>query len=436
MVKAILVMGGSGKRFGSDLPKQFHRIAGKRVYLHTLERFLEANVFEEILLVCSAEWKSEVEKEVRSYAAPIRVVQGGSTRQESSYLGLLACGENTDYVVIHDAVRPFVSISIIRENVEAVKQFQAIDTCIPSTDTLVHTPGGETIASIPKRSEYMRGQTPQSFAYPLILEAHRSSKGKEVSDDCSLVLALPHPIHVVAGSEENLKITTEIDLFLAEQIFRLQQKKILPSDASLAGKRIAITGGTGGIGQAIAAKLIEEGAIPLIIGRSSPEHPCDLMSADQVRLLFDKLGPIDGLINSVGCLSVKHLHELSPTEIEEQVRVNLLGPIYSCRHAQVTSGGHLITISSSSYSRGRKGLSVYASSKAALVNFMQSLAEERPDLKVNVVVPARTNTAMRRSNFPEDLPEDLLSPEQVAQEIIHLLKEEKLTGSIIEVRKK
>jgi 2-C-methyl-D-erythritol 4-phosphate cytidylyltransferase len=206
---AIILMAGKGERFGSTLPKQLHELCGKKIYKYTLERFQESRLFEEIILVCHPDWMVQEEG--------VKVVAGGATRQESSYRGLLACAPDTQYVVIHDGVRPFVSLEILQENVRAVKQFDAVDTCIPSTDTIVHSVDGKRIDEIPLRSEYWRGQTPQSFAYDLILEAHQRTKRKNATDDCSLVLEMGYDVHIVIGSEENIKITTEKDILLAEQ---------------------------------------------------------------------------------------------------------------------------------------------------------------------------------------------------------------------------
>ncbi|MBI3211371.1 MAG: 2-C-methyl-D-erythritol 4-phosphate cytidylyltransferase, partial [Simkania negevensis] len=240
ITKAILLMGGEGLRFGATLPKQFLRLSGKKIYLHTLDTFLTFPEFQEILLVCHKDWVEEVEKECTS--SRVRVLTGGRTRQESSYLGLLACRSETDFVVIHDAVRPFVSKKIIQASLDALKQHLAVDTCIPSQDTIVYAKNLEEITSIPNRLEYLRGQTPQSFSYPLILRAHQKAEIENASDDCRLVLNLGEKVHIVLGSEDNIKITTELDLFLAEQLIRLKTPS--PSsaaNASLKGKTFAIT---------------------------------------------------------------------------------------------------------------------------------------------------------------------------------------------------
>ena len=407
MIKAILLMGGEGLRFGRQTPKQFALLSGKPIYLHTLEALEKSGLFDDIILVCHHDYVSQIEG---------HVVSGGRTRQESSYLGLLACGNKTDIVLIHDAVRPFVTPTILKANIEGAETYGAIDTCIPSTDTLVH--GTNTIHSIPLRSEYQRGQTPQTFRYPLIKKAHETSSRKEATDDCQLVLESGHPVHIVPGDEYNIKITTELDLFLAEQILRLRPETPLPS-LSLTGKRFIITGGSGGIGSALAKALKEAGATPLILSRS---HHVDLSSFKEAEAAFQNIGPVDGLINCIGFLKTGVLQSLTLNDIDTMISANLTSSIYACRLAEIIPGGHIVNVASSSYSRGRHGSSIYSSTKAAIVNFTQALSEERPDLHVNAIAPGRTNTEMRRINFPLDLKEELLSPEEVANGIISLLR--------------
>ena len=444
--KAILLMGGTGERFGSDIPKQFHRLAGKKIYLHTLEVFLETKLFEEIILVCPPLWIESVKEDIKNYSSThIVVTMGGISRQESSLKGLLACGKETQIVVIHDAVRPFISPEILKENVATARQYSAVDTCIPSADTLVHAPQKNCIATIPNRSEYLRGQTPQSFDYALILKSHLKAQEDGIqncSDDCSLVLRQGHAVHIVAGNEQNIKITSELDLFVAEQMLRLRQASLsgLQGEGSIAGKRIAVTGGTGGIGSALCRLLKEEGAIPIVLSRSAPDYAADLTSYSAALHAFDKIlsehGPLDGLINSIGLLKNCELNHLSSNEIDLLIATNLTGVIYSCKCAHLKKGAHIVNIASSSYARGRKNYAIYASAKAAVVNFTQGLAEEKPDLYINALVPQRTHTAMRLDNFPHENPSTLLDPHEVAKEILSLLKQTTLTGTIIEVRKK
>lgn len=212
-VGAILLMAGVGQRFGSPVPKQFHLLAGKEVYRHTLDALTTSHLFDEIILVTHPDWITVNEE---------RFVAGGKTRQESSYLGLKAFKKPIDIVLIHDAVRPFVTQKILIENVAGAIRWGAVDTCIPTADTLVHAPGGSEITSIPNRAEYMRGQTPQTFRMDWIMQAHEKalSDGIEnASDDCRLVLRTGKPVHIVLGDERNLKITSEFDLSIAEHLF-------------------------------------------------------------------------------------------------------------------------------------------------------------------------------------------------------------------------
>lgn len=443
---AILLSGGSGMRFGSALPKQFHRMSGKPIYLYTLETFLATKEFDTIILPVPKEWEEEVSSHIHSlnYQDIVTVISGGITRQDSSYLALLACPTDTDYVVIHDAVRPFVSKKIIQDNLKAVFIHKAVDTCISSTDTIVHSKTGDWLDEIPMRKEFLRGQTPQSFHFELILKAHKEARLNNIenaSDDCSLVLRLGEPIKIVLGEDLNIKITTELDLFLAEQILsRAKPESEYSLKTPLKGKYFAVTGATGGIGKALCKELSRLGATPLEISQTATFLQADLTKHAEVENLFktiaDIYGPIDGLINSVGTFQVKHFEALSEEEIQQTIHSNLTSVIYCCRYAQIKQGGHIVNISSSSYSKGRKDSLIYSASKAAVVNFTQGLAEVRPDLYVNVVVPQRTDTLLRRSQYPSEDQNSLIKPEEIAEKISSLLEHSGYTGSILEVRKK
>lgn len=447
-IAAILLMGGTGKRFGSGVPKQFHRLSGKNIYLRTLEHFLDSKLFDAIILVCPMDWIDKVKEELLEYQhlpdfGKIKTAVGGETRQASSYAGLMACDETTMFVVLHDAVRPFVDTELLQKHVTAVQRYGAVDTCIPSMDTIVHSKDGLFVDAIPDRTEFLRGQTPQSFEYRLILSAHlhaRKSNLYDSSDDCRLVKLIGRPVHIIKGNEHNIKITSETDLILAEHLLRLKQiPSIALSNAhsDLSGKKYAITGGTGGIGQAICKLLETAGAFPIVISRNAPEYAVDLTDCRKTQEIFDHIyaqhGPLDGLINSIGLFKLKEIKDIDYLEIRSMIDTNLTGLIYSCKSAQLKPGAHIINIASSSYSRGRKNISVYSSAKAAVVNFTQGLAEERLDLKINAIVPPRTNTEMRKQQFPSESPDLLLPPEKVADAVLELLKQDSITGGIIEV---
>lgn len=209
-VAAVLLMGGEGSRCDFKIPKQFLQLGDKPLYEYALSTFRNSHLFDQIIVVTC-----KITPELKTL--PITIVMGGATRQESSYLGIKACNKEISYVVIHDVARPFVSEAILKRNVEAVVTHKAINTCIPSFDTINESPG-ELVEKIIDRKRALRGQTPQSFSLPLILEAHETTSKKDSSDDCSLVLELGHKVHIVLGEEENFKITTPFDLAFAKHL--------------------------------------------------------------------------------------------------------------------------------------------------------------------------------------------------------------------------
>lgn len=214
-IAALLLLAGSSRRFQQENPthplKQFLLLEGKPLYQHALETLLSSRLFNSITLVCPP----DKVKALQQAHPTLLVIPGGKTRQESVFLGLQALKENTDYVLIHDAARPWVSQKILQANIEAVPQFGAVNTCIPSADTLVHAPDHTQIQTIPPRHEYFRGQTPQTFRYDWILKAHKSALERQIydaTDDCQLALQAGYPVTLVEGSEQNRKVTTPYDL--------------------------------------------------------------------------------------------------------------------------------------------------------------------------------------------------------------------------------
>ncbi len=443
-ISLLLLLSGKGNRFQSDIPKQFHTLLGKKIYLHTLDTFYEEDIFDEIILVTSKEWIDQVKKDTSSYKN-IKVIQGGDERQTSAYHALKATSK-ADYVMFHDAVRPFVTKKIILDNLEAALKYRAANTCIKSTDTLVQIDKNNKIYKIPDRSIFMRGQTPQTFEYKLILNAHEKALKNGIfaaTDDCSLVLDQTL-IHVVEGSETNIKITSPSDFILAERTLKSRKQSIelenksISSNTSLKSKIYAVVGASGGIGKEIIKLLKKENAQTIEISRTS-EYRADLEDFSSIEKVFDKIykkyGKIDGLINAAGLFLVKPFKKLSVEEIEKLIKVNLLGLIYSCKEAKIKENGHIINISSSSYKDGRKNYGIYSATKAAVVNFTQSLAKENSTLKINVVAPERTNTQMRKKFFPLEEESLLLDPKDVALKIISILKNNSSKDAIIEIKK-
>ena len=212
-VSGIILLAGSSRRYGGDKPKQFLNLGGKPLYRHAYGTFQNSSLFSEIILVCPVDELSIIKAACPSAI----VVAGGKTRQESSYNGLMACHKNCKIALIHDAARPFVSRQILEENITKAAKYGAVDTCIPAVDTMVIENEG-VISEMPDRRHCFSGQTPQTFQYDLIVKAHQSTCGREVTDDCSLVHAMGAKVSIVNGDRLNFKVTTAFDFQVAEML--------------------------------------------------------------------------------------------------------------------------------------------------------------------------------------------------------------------------
>ncbi len=213
---AILLMAGSGARFGTELPKQYQMLGGKRVYQHALARLAKSSLFSQIIVVVAEPFIELVKSESPGHA----IIVGGATRYESSYSALKACHEATEYVLIHDAARPFVSEEILRANIARVVEASAVTTCIPATDTIIAVRDG-FITSMPDRATLFCVQTPQTFRYDWIMKAYaQRTDFSAVTDDCRLLFESGKEVAITPGSAENFKITTKQDLAFAETLLR------------------------------------------------------------------------------------------------------------------------------------------------------------------------------------------------------------------------
>lgn len=449
MINAIILAAGKGKRFSGDIPKQFVKLAGLPVIVHTLKVFQKNESIDKIIVVTNKENVEEVWEYARKYDLNkiYKVCVGGKTRQESSYVGLMSCPKGTKYVLIHDAVRPFVDDRIINDLVNTVKKYKAVDTAIPSADTIIRVNNDNFIEEIPNRNYLRRGQTPQAFEYNLILDAHKKAIEddiKNATDDCSLVLRLNKPVYVVDGNEHNIKITYPIDIHIADKLFQLRTTSFNKnvSSFSFKDKTVIVIGGTSGIGLSLVKLLKDRNAKVYALSRHTNIN-IDVTSFESIKRAFDlvleKDGKIDIVVNCAGDLIRKDVVFMDEKEWDYIYDINVkaafliskaLIPIFKKQ-----GGGYLMFIGSSAYTRGRAGYAAYSSSKAALVNFVQALAEEVVDfgIKINIVNPSRVATPLRFRNFGKEDPKTLLNPDFVAQRIIEALSKD-TTGSVFEIR--
>lgn len=213
----IIVAGGKGERMQTNIPKQFLELNGKPVLMHTLDTFRNFDPEMELILVLPSSqieyWNALCKK--HAFSAPHKIAEGGATRFQSVKNGLKAIS-SPDYIAIHDGVRPLVSHETITDCFAEAEISGAAIPVVDAVDSLRKITENGNVAV--DRSLYKMVQTPQVFEAKLILEAYNQDFSDTFTDDASVVEAFGHKVSLVAGNRENIKITTQTDMLLAEAI--------------------------------------------------------------------------------------------------------------------------------------------------------------------------------------------------------------------------
>ena len=456
----VILAGGVGARIGLDTPKQLIKIAGRPIMEHTLAIFNEHPMIDEIIVLMARGHLDRVHEIVRKneFNKVTSVLEGSGTRNDTTQVALRAIADrysDDGNVILHDAVRPLLAPSIVNDVVRALETNDAVDVAIPSADTIIEVEAGAgqypVIKDVPPRGNLRRGQTPQAFKLSAIQRAYDIAARDEdfvATDDCSVVLRYTPevPVAVVAGDNSNMKVTEPIDIYIADKLFQLpgRNEHETTEDAlksALAGKTMAVFGGSYGIGADIASLAAEFGATVKTFSRSSTKTHInrrdDLIAArDQV---LAETGQVDFVVNTAGVLPLARLDETSDETIYEATEINYIGPILLAQtfypELEKTQGS-LLLFTSSSYTRGRGSYSLYSSAKAATVNLTQALADEwsAERVRVNCVNPERTGTPMRTKAFGTEDPSSLLESRTVARASLEVLVSNK-TGHVIDVRR-
>ncbi|MBQ4394993.1 MAG: 2-C-methyl-D-erythritol 4-phosphate cytidylyltransferase [Paludibacteraceae bacterium] len=452
---AVILAGGSGSRFGRDLPKQFLKVAGKKVIEHTIDVFEHNDLIDEIAVVTQPEYIADVEQLVvnNHYRKVRKILVGGKERYHSSLSAINAYTEDTDNLIFHDAVRPLVNDRIINDCIEALKEYDAVDVAIPVADTIIQVDDTDCINAIPTRSLLRSGQTPQCFKRGVINKAYEIAMQDPnfvTTDDCGVVRKyLPEtPVYVVKGEVFNMKITYKEDLFLVDKLFQLksqegsQEALTEKAKEQLKGKVLIVFGGSYGIGADVARLAQECGAKVYSFSRSL--NHVDVSDYEQVsealKQVYDTEGSIHFVVDTAGILVKEALATMEYERIQQSVNVNMLGIINVAKasypYLQKTKGS-LLAYTSSSYTRGRMMYSIYSATKAAVVNLVQALAEEwsNDQIRVNCINPERTKTPMRVSNFGNEPENTLLKSEEVAIASLNTLVAD-CTGEVIDVKRR
>ncbi|MBO4317665.1 MAG: 2-C-methyl-D-erythritol 4-phosphate cytidylyltransferase [Mailhella sp.] len=225
MIYAVLLAGGTGTRMKtSKVPKQFIELGGEPILRLTVEKFLMCPKVDHVIVAAPAIWIGYTKELLKdSRFADIRVCEGGSTRQESLYNAVRFIGSvfpiaEDDIIVSHDVARPFVSLRVIEENIDALDEFGAAATVMPATDTIVESDDGRCITCIRDRSRMYQAQTPQTFRRKDYIRIYGSLSHEyleRVTDAARILSENGVTVALVRGDETNMKITTDHDLTIA-----------------------------------------------------------------------------------------------------------------------------------------------------------------------------------------------------------------------------
>jgi 2-C-methyl-D-erythritol 4-phosphate cytidylyltransferase len=223
MNTAIIVAAGSGTRFGSETPKQFLEILGKPLIIHTLFAFENCPQINAIVLVLSSDETAKFLKIVGKYNLKklVKIVSGGTSRAESVLKGFNAIRPtNAKIVAVHDGARPCVTPTEISQTIEKARETGAACLVASVTDTIKEVCDGKIITTI-DRNKLRRALTPQAFRYDILKRAlFENEIGEIATDECYLVEKLGVEVSIVEGKSTNIKVTTQEDLAIAEQILK------------------------------------------------------------------------------------------------------------------------------------------------------------------------------------------------------------------------
>lgn len=229
----VIVAGGVGKRMGADIPKQYMMIGNKPIIVYSIERFVKCNELAKTIVLTPADWASYTKELLKKHLTEdmmqrVEVIQGGRLRNDTimkaiNYIESEYGLDEDTIIVTHDAVRPFVTSRMIKENIEAAKKYGAANTVVAATNTILESKDGETISRIPERMLMYQVQTPQTFkalelrkTYNMLTENER----EELTDAAKIYVLKNKPVKLVEGENYNIKITYPMDLKIAETLLK------------------------------------------------------------------------------------------------------------------------------------------------------------------------------------------------------------------------
>lgn len=228
MICVGILAGGSGTRMGiGNMPKQFLTLGSKPIIIHTIEKFLLIQNIDKIIIGVNPQYvlhmQDLINKHLEKFSDKITVVQGGKDRNETILNVCDVIEDKSAVLITHDAVRPFVSMKTIEENIALIDKYDAVDTAVPAIDTIVESVNGELISTIPDRKYYYQGQTPQTFRVNDFLKLYSELTEDEkniLTDACKIFVLKNKKVALANGHYSNIKITTVTDLKIASAMIQ------------------------------------------------------------------------------------------------------------------------------------------------------------------------------------------------------------------------
>lgn len=228
MIYAVILAAGTGTRLKSaNIPKQFIKIKDATLLELVTEKFLIAPNIDKVVVVSNSVWVEQTRDLLRGRKySDVLICEGGETRQESLYKALKYLQENfkvnhDDIIISHDVARPFITLRIIKDNIEGLKKYKVVDTVVPASDTIVQSENGTSISAIPLRKNMYQGQTPQSFYlldYVKLYEEADRDYLNTLTDAAKLFVEKGFEVGLVRGEIFNIKITDDFDLYMAKSL--------------------------------------------------------------------------------------------------------------------------------------------------------------------------------------------------------------------------
>lgn len=220
---AIIPSGGIGKRIQSPIPKQYVKVLGKEILTYTLETFQNSNLIDEIIIPAEIKYFKTIADIKKKYNITkiTNIVEGGKERQDSVYNALISKNFNEeDYIIVHDAARPFLSINLLNNAIKYAHNFDSVVVALKARDTIFS--GNDYVQNYIDRSSLYYAQTPQIFKFKILIESFVKAKNQKfiATDESMIVKNAGFNVRILDGEFSNFKITTKNDIDLMQKFFR------------------------------------------------------------------------------------------------------------------------------------------------------------------------------------------------------------------------